>query len=182
MTVGLDNTYAALNVTQRFLLGFDPEQKPVILDDFVDTSVEGGQIVLDKLRAKFDSISLGYTLKSRKDLAPDDVVVNPFGIETQSIKRVDEIIRTGKGLQVGVCNDEVLRDHIEYLAALDGTEATGIVGAMGYENAAQVTAQLMQKKDSLDKIYEAKSKKSKELEDHLGLIVKNGEVKPYEGK
>ena len=177
LAVGLNNTYAALNIAERFKQGFGYGAKPVILEDKRDTA---------KLREAFDNLDLRYVLKSFEEIKPDDFVVNVFAPGTDSsLRKVDAILIKGKGIQVGVYSGELPMNNMEYntidyIYSLRDTEATGMVGLRRYENAAMVAAQLVQNENSLAEMAKQKKSKSEKLDAHPGLIVIDGEAKPYE--
>jgi phosphoribosylcarboxyaminoimidazole (NCAIR) mutase len=171
LTVGLNNTYAAINIAYRFAL-----QK------FENVSVLGHHPIHDaqsnEIYKAFDVFKLVTRVKTRRgvhEISPNDVVVSVYDLDCPLIQEVDERLRAGNGVQV-FCSLEKPSDLVRYSHCLDRTEATGLVSATGYKNAVMMAAQLLRYQPALDVIAEMKDKKAKELEGHKGLYVKGGEV------
>jgi phosphoribosylcarboxyaminoimidazole (NCAIR) mutase len=197
LTVGLDNSYAAFNIAYRILQGFDPEKGVVIAGSSTGDIKPEGIVELEKV---LTSMGIKYTHVSNivyegegdafdedvvgarvADVKPDDLVISVFDYGSY-LSHIDEKLRKGKGIQIGVFPHPPKEDFNSYLkhCKLDGTETTGIVGAQSYENAAVIAAQILQHGKALGYIFNKKhgeDGRATKLEKHQGLYVVNGEVK-----
>jgi len=179
LMVGLGNTYAALNIGYRFEKGLEESNIVVLEKHLAKSQIESP---IEKLNLSLDDLGLDYSVKCMKDIEPDDVVLSVFPVNnTKPISGVDEILKQGKGVQVGIPSINDFAQYWGYTHCLDNEGATGIVGFSAYKNAAYLGAILTQNKDALEKIREAKDEKKKKLTKNPGLLVVNGEAKPYEG-
>jgi phosphoribosylcarboxyaminoimidazole (NCAIR) mutase len=171
LTVGLNNTYAALNIAQRFI-----NQK--FNDIAVFDSHQMYQEQYDKLFKEFNALKLLHRVKVKQgvsQISPDDVIVGIYDFNCPLIEEVDARLKPGNGVQV-FCALEKPFDIVRYSHCLDRLDATGLVSATGYRNAVQIAAQLLQYQPSLDVIADMKKTKKTELENNKGLIIKSGVV------
>jgi phosphoribosylcarboxyaminoimidazole (NCAIR) mutase len=183
LMVGLNNSYAALNIANRFRQGYDLSRQIVVNDsDTIDTPQE----FIDGVTKALEKIGLNYELRPTNAICPDDIVVNPFYVcDRANIQNVDRALRDGKGIQIGVCipldyegpDGDTLRD---YAKCLDGTEATGVVSIASYANAVQMAAILTHNKSAVQFVVDSRREKVEDLANHKGLYVANGKVKEVE--
>ncbi|MDO8740890.1 MAG: AIR carboxylase family protein [Candidatus Woesearchaeota archaeon] len=168
LTVGLDNSYAALNIGYRFLQSRFNETIAVLNNEHI------GKESMDELEKAFNDLNLKYQIKDIEEIKRNDVVVTIFNSRGNYINRIDRQLRNG----VQICiREPPIYDFFEYMRDLHETVATGVVSIGSYKNAVQIAAQLTQSYAAFGIIEEAKQKKSKTLNDHNGVLVVNGEVK-----
>jgi len=173
LAVGVNNSYAALNIANRFMRGL---KHISVLGEFNRENTKETEEVKRQLTNR------GIPFKEYKaymDVPPCSVLISPFnfGYGIGDFQRMDKQLRLGNGVQIAVCSVPTMSENVtDYICALDGTEVTGMVSSMGYENAVIVAAQLTRNIDALAKINEERSKKSEALNAHKGLLVKGGEL------
>lgn len=177
LTVGMNNSHAAVSIARRFQGGLG--EIAVLETEFgCAGELENG---VKELVGKLGEWGMPFTHKKIGGISSDDVVVRVFGqgIWNSYLKKVDDILARGRGVQVGVCCNPlsllVLLPR-EYLHALDGTVVTGMVNAQGYDNAVMMAAQLTRNYKVLDQMAAKKTKKSQELLAHNGYLVSEGRV------
>jgi len=168
--VGLNNTYAALNIAKRVLEGYDPEAGVTVAkyDDESADAVAG-------IQKKLDHYGIANCVRGRMGIDEDSVVITPFMIDGANITDLDAKLREGKGIQIGVCYAKPDLDHPTegYVDTLSGTEVTGIVtaGNHGYTNSVLVAAQILGHQGALEKLAQEKVKKFEDLNGHKGLLI-----------
>lgn len=175
LTVGLDNSYAGLNIGYRFMKG---EFKDVVL--LYSPDMDMGPFVepVEKTKKALEDIGLKYKVNTADKIGENDVVIQIFHPNVKKLVEVDKTLRSGNGIQIGVARDAYELYHMD---CLKGTEATGFVGIGAYANAAQMAAQIVQDETALAKIKEKKEAKAASLCEHPGLLVANGEVRKLGG-
>lgn len=171
LTVGLNNSYAALNIGYRFM-----QQK------FEGIKIFGEDRAVEKLKEECNNLGLkNYTVRAplNEVVQPNEVIITALPSlpsRSDAILSIDRELRKGCGVQI-FCSSDKPTDFAAYAKCLDGTEATGLVSAIGYKNAVMMAAQLTQDKDALRAIDMMKQKKANELNNHTGFYVINGEKK-----
>jgi phosphoribosylaminoimidazole carboxylase PurE protein len=178
LAVGINNSYAAVNIAARFI---NSEYEKVF--------------VLGKNVAKeLTELGIAYEVADgpiKKTIKPDDLVItvydhyntkNPqMGPRSDTLRDVDEVLRKGAGIQVGVREKGSITRYDYFMDCLDGTEATGIVSPGIYKNAVQIAAVIMRHDGALKKIDEEKKTKSDKLRKEPSLLVRDGEVEELAG-
>ncbi|MBI2129036.1 AIR carboxylase family protein [Candidatus Woesearchaeota archaeon] len=169
LTVGLDNSYAALNIGHRFLNGRFNNDVVVLDNDGIN------KIQMDELKKCLCDLKIDYKISDKID--KDDIVITVFGDMRGYLHYVDNILRKGSGVQIGVRhqNNSNASEYKERLGEKE-IETTGIVSAASYINAVQIVAQLTQHCYALKIIKEKKQAKMDDLNKHRGLLVINGEI------
>ena len=84
LCVGVNNTYAAVNIAHRFLQGL----KDVVIYHNEDKS-EARRIGMNELRKVFDELGMLYKVSKLSELQQDAVIVNPF--DYTSLDSVDKM-------------------------------------------------------------------------------------------
>jgi phosphoribosylaminoimidazole carboxylase PurE protein len=170
LCVGINNTYAAVNIAYRFLQGLSK----VVLsipDRYSEKSRQGVETLGENL------LGLGIPFEQVQKLEEphrDAVVITPFDYHALSFG--DKDVMKGRGVQIGVSCADVNENPGEYRHILDDTYATGIVSSQGYLNAVMMAALLTSNLSALGKLRDKKGQKTIYLAAHSGLIVKGGEV------
>lgn len=159
LAVGINNSYAAVQIANRFEQGLSE----VVIPAHDDLS----------LIKKFDELGMPYKLVD-DDFSPDSLVVRT--IQNRIYRAdIDDRLKKGKGVQLVVSRGVI--GYEDYLHLLDKTSVTGMVGSMSYENAVYMAAILTRNHEVLKKMDKLKSDKAEKLRNHKGLLVVNGEVK-----
>lgn len=159
LAVGLNNSYAAVNIAHRFLQGSHvmPEYRIVVLGDEVPRT---------KMVAALDKAGMDYVVN--EGLGPNDVVLNAG----RDFDRVNTSLDDGLGIQIIV----PISDHAQ--SGLPSLNNTGYVGIQRYENAAQVAAIYTHNMDAIKKIWEGREGKIAGLYNEPALhITKDGTKK-----
>ena len=182
LTVGMNNSYAAVSIANRFMDGLGHVsvwEDPVIRRMVGEDSFAG-------LKKAFDSYDMLYPAKTLEEISPDDVVVKIFTPNHYGLWIADELVSKGKGVVVGVSGmpikDYCPRTYAQtqfpaYKPLSDRTmTATGIVSSRGYDNAVMMAAILTRDYAVIDKIAKTRKEKADLLRKHKGLLISNGEV------
>lgn len=170
LCVGVNNTYAAVNIAHRFLQGL----KAVVmaLPNRYSENLRNGVRSLGE-----NLLELGIPFEQVSVLGEphrDAVVITPFDYFPLAIN--DGYLRRGRGVQIGVSCADVNENPQEYRQVLNDTYAAGIVSSQGYLNAVHMAALLTQNMAVLEKLGARKMRKHTDLTNHSGLIVQGGEV------
>jgi phosphoribosylcarboxyaminoimidazole (NCAIR) mutase len=169
ISVGLDNSYAALNIAHRFLQGYFNNSEIKIVKP-----VNNYDLHINSMKQELDKLRLRNSIVSRHDIKADDVVFS-VGYEDSSIGFIDELLSKGEGVQISICYRMPDPEHLlSYVNNLEHAKATGRVGINAFENGAIIAAQLTGNKDALSLIEEAKQRKKNMLEAQKTLYIKNG--------
>lgn len=171
LCVGINNTYAAVNIANRFLEGL---QDVVIYQSNDIIESDARRTGMKELRKAFDELGIPYKVSKFSEIQQDAVIVNPF--DYISLGDVDRILAEGRGVQIGVSCAGIHENPGEYGHCLDNTYATGIVSSKGYANAVHMAALLTRNLDVLLNLATKKAEKVSKLLGHNGLTVKGGEV------
>jgi phosphoribosylcarboxyaminoimidazole (NCAIR) mutase len=187
LTVGLDNSYAALNIAHRFLAREANAQPVAVLDHRdgynIEYEKEEPRDAAKKIMHELSCFGQPAELRQIGKLQKNDIVISPFynysddrvtEIDSLHLRDVDGILAEGNGIQVAVYAGDKLMEGYEN--CLKGTRATGLVGLGSYKNAAQMAVVLAGNKPALNIIRAVKDAKIEKLRAHRGLLIKNGEV------
>jgi len=178
--VGINNTYAALNIAYKFLTR---EKSKVIVLGTLD------------LQSKCNLIGLSYDMDG-SNISEDDIIIKPFyhiGSHLDEIVSLDDKLSRGGGIQIvfdtAKLDPAITEPNTLYMADLRGSyftdymqflkrdlKSTGFVGTGRYENAVYMAAILNRDKKALDYLSMEKEKKEKTLGDEKGLLVEGGNV------
>lgn len=176
LTVGVNNSYAAVNIAYRFMCG---------LRNLV---IPSGSPEAEKLKECFGGIRIPCSLRKVDDISPDDLVVTPFlegGLPVHPflqgglLATVDKVLKGGKGVQVGFSCVPLTSLGYGILNVMKDANATGIVTSQSYEDAVQMAAVLTRNEPALAEIYKTRKKMVEGLNSHRGLSVKSGEIKRF---
>ena len=184
LMAGLNNSYAALNIGYKILQraeelksGNMMNNQIVIYEDKNNSCSITRQ--LPQLRSELEQVGLDYVSKFIDEIGPNDIVVNIFNIKdklTTRLSRVDEILRNGLGIQIGILESQPYQKEQDYVQCLKGTKKTGIVSIGAYANAVHIAAQIAQNENSLGLIEQRKDEIVRNIEENKGLSVVNGIV------
>ena len=175
LTVGLNNSYTAINIANRFLDGLIGV---AVIGQFCeqgDTDRSRARAV-ESLVKKLDEVSLPHRICYSGDVSSKEVAINLFGAsQSKRIRTSDSLIQNNGAVQLAVPYTNIKSfDIVQYAHLLDTTKATGTVSS--YDNAVLMAAILTRNNPVIDKINSEKQAKAKKLEEHQGLLVKGGEV------
>jgi phosphoribosylcarboxyaminoimidazole (NCAIR) mutase len=171
LTVGMANTYAALNIAYRFMnQGFGYIVVPPTQDDGLRKEVRG----------QADKLGIEYRERDCFEIQPNDIVVNfvpPTG--SSSVRGIDDMLKEGKGVQI-VCSTGKVVNEPAYIHLLDETSVSGLVTARQYGNAFQIAAVVAQDEAALEKIKGLKADKTRRLDEIAGFYVVGGQTRALE--
>jgi len=174
LTVGLNESYAAINIAYRFLQG--TSKNLVIFENNVHTIKEPDY--LQKVKNFCEEVGLRYEPKSFGEIGVDDVVISFFDdvfiSSFPNIRQVDRKLKEGRGIQVSVCYK--MDDLLHYSQCLADTSVTGVVSIDSFTNAAIVAAQLTENRAALEAIKAKREDIIRKLQEHRGLVVYQGNV------
>jgi phosphoribosylcarboxyaminoimidazole (NCAIR) mutase len=169
ISVGLNNTYAALNIASKFLNGLEKSEIKLI----GEIHSKDDELNIAKIEEILKTANISYelmTLKSKSKVEKDDVVITPYFASSVSLGRIDDILSDGKGVQIAVYNTPVL-DWNNHISRFKELNSTGFVSIGSYKNAAIVASQLTRNKSALDYFKKEKEKKTASLNENKGFIV-----------
>ncbi len=161
LTVGMNNSYAALNIGYRFKK--QKFGKIVLLDRLTDD-----RNIYNNFMNAFSALGIIPLSCPINSLGTDNVVVND-GYDHDAILKIDEKLSKGTGIQIVMPQ---FAPYDVYRELLDNTEVTGMVNIGSYGNAAQI----VQSKKALRRIIIKKTEKWKSLEDNKGYLLSKKEV------
>ncbi len=182
LTVGINNTYAALNISKRYhsLDGGNV----LVLSNAGRINYEVDEKSIDKVAEQLDNFRIGYRVAGINSVRKDNIVITVFKhynetmpvskLESNILRRVDKRLGKGNGIQVGVREKDMVKRFDCYMECLDGIYSTGIVNIGGYSNAAQVAGILQGNVKSLNIINRKKKEKREYLENVASDIIRDG--------
>jgi len=180
----LNGTYAAANIAVRF---FEQKYDRVVVLD------ASARAIPDPVEKELGSQGISYTVSKIDEIQPDDLVISPFNLnpissngpaaDLENITKVDEILAGGKGIQIGVKDEEPVRNewrrYLDFFKA--PLKATGYTTMGFYINAVLMAAKLMRHTDAINAIEAKRGERAKSVEEHPGLlaIYEDGKVNVY---
>ncbi len=194
LTVGINNTYGALNIASRYgsYFGYNVA---LLSNKSRDFPVSHKSI--DSVAEELHKLGVRFEISPLESITPDDVVITVFShynhinsreepdkgyLSTQESKilsEVDKKLGAGIGIQIGVREKTLVKRFDRYMDCLDDTFATGIVNIGGYKNAAQMAGLLQGNAAALHKIRKEKEEKTLTLGKYASEIIKDGMRNKY---
>lgn len=188
-TVGLNNTYAALEIAYRFMheevtmgvegVGISERMRSFVGDD------------CEKLEKTLASFEIPFIAVSDGDIGSSSsprIIISPFNSAcAHLLKQYDAALERRPGIQIAYCVDPIHRDVGLYqrvmsdLGFIEGDGAiacTGLTTSLYPVNAAIVAAQLTRNDDAIGLIFSKRNDRVDQLNQHRGFVVTNGVIQP----
>jgi len=178
LAVGLNNSYAALNIANRFANALNHTGRELTILKGRTSSEEDGVVKLVKQCEEF-GLPFKFVMGDSK-IVSDSLLLNVYDfmepMASKLIQLMDERLNKGVGIQIGVSCAPIKESYGDYLHMLDGTYTTGIVSSQNYTNAALMGAILTRNEAALVNIHNKRQERVEKLEAHKGLRIAMGAV------